>query len=58
MNTTEHYVTEVLGLPYKLYDRWWVKVLANSYGHIEENTIMCKDQEHALSIKVGYKYDA
>lgn len=54
MNTIEHYVEEV----YEAYNRWWVKVMSNSYGRISPDSIMCNTLEEALTIKIGHRYDA
>ena len=58
MNTIEHYVTEVLGEPYTMYNKWFVKVMANSYGRISDDILMFDTEEAAKYVFVGYKYDA
>jgi hypothetical protein len=58
MNQLDHYVTKVLGLPYKEYDRWWVPVECECEGWLTRTNIMCADHAHALSVKVGDKFVA
>lgn len=57
MNLTEHYVTEVLEVKFK-FGRWFVEVLADSYGRVDAGLIMCYTEEEARAISVGYKYYA
>ena len=56
MNTIDFHVTEVLGLPYKLYSKWWVKVMANAYGRVTEETVMCNTIDEAHKVKIGYVF--
>lgn len=58
MNTIEHYVTEVIGQPYTMYGKWFVRVMADSYGRISEDRIMFDTEQAAKYVFVGYKYDA
>lgn len=58
MNVIDFYVTKILSLPYCEYDRWWVKVKANSHGVESTHTLMFDTEEKASSISVGYKFVA
>lgn len=58
MNTIEHYVTAILGEPYTMYGKYFVKVLANSYGRISEDIMMFDTEKAAKGVFVGYRYDA
>lgn len=58
MNTIEHYVTEVLGEPYTMYGKWFVKVLADAYGRISEDIMMFDSEKAAKGVVVGWRYDA
>jgi hypothetical protein len=58
MNLIEHQVVDILSKPYEQYGKWWVKVSANSYGVVGENTLMFDTKEQAENIKSGYWFDA
>lgn len=58
MNVLDFYVTKILSLPYYEYDRWWVKVKANTHGVESTHTLMFDTEEKAASVNVGYKFVA
>ena len=53
MNVCDCYVVELIGEPYKLYDRWWQKVKYESWGSISEHTLMFSSRESAEKVQVG-----
>jgi hypothetical protein len=58
MNTTLHIVTEIMGEPYTMYGKWFVKVLADSYLAADSGDIMMFDTKEAAEyVFVGYEYD-
>lgn len=61
MNTTEHYVLEVIGSPvhHKFEDGldcYTVKVKCNCYGRESIDEVFCNTKEEAESIKKGSMY--
>lgn len=56
MNLVDCYVTEVKDEPYEAYGKWWLPVLADSYGHVSETTIMCETEEEADAIAQGHHF--
>lgn len=56
MNLIDHYVTELIGKPYKKYNKWWQVVRADSMGVIGVNQLMFNTKEEALKVKVGYHF--
>jgi hypothetical protein len=56
MNLVDCYVTKVNGEPVKKYDKWFVPVIANSYGRDFETEIMCDTEEEAKTVIVGYHF--
>lgn len=57
MNTIEHVVTAILGEPYTMYGKYFVKVLANSYGRVSEDIMMFDSEKAAKGVFVGWRYD-
>lgn len=55
MNLIDAYVTKVIGVPYKMYGKWFVNVEVDSYGVTSTSSPMCGTQEEAANIKVGSK---
>lgn len=55
MNLIDAYVTKVIGVPYKMYGKWFVNVEVDSHGVTSLSTPMFGTQEEASSIKVGSK---
>lgn len=61
MNLLDHYVTEILGRPYRddygsgNY-KWWLPVRAVCEGDTCETTLMFDTEGEALCVKVGYKF--
>ena len=53
MNTIDAEVIEILSEPRTKYDKWWVDVRINSWGHKSTNTLMFDTKEEAESIKIG-----
>jgi hypothetical protein len=58
MNTTLHIVTEIMGEPYTMYGKWFVRVLADSYGRVSEDIMMFDSEKAAKGVFGGYRYDA
>lgn len=58
MNTLEHVVTQVLSPPTLKYGYWYVRVLADSWGHVSESECMFKTEAAAKTCAVGYRFDA
>lgn len=58
MNLVEHTVTEVLCLPYHIYNRWWVDVKGVGYGAESKHNLMFNTKEEALLVTIGYKFNA
>ncbi len=61
MNLLNHTIIEIIGEPYYKDNgsgnyHWWLKVKANCYGHISENTLMYDSKEEVLKTKVGDKF--
>jgi hypothetical protein len=56
MNVIDFYVTKILSMPYCEYDRWWVKVKAESHGVESEHQLMFDTEEKAASVNIGYKF--
>jgi hypothetical protein len=55
MNLIDAYVTKVIGVPYKMYGKWFVNVEVDSYGVTSTSSPMFGTQEEAANIKVGSK---
>lgn len=56
MNTIDFFVTKILSSPYFAYNKWWIKVMAESHGVETKHTLMFTLEEQAKSINVGYKF--
>lgn len=53
MNLIDAYVTKIIGVPYKMYDKWFVNVEVDSHGITSLSSPMFGTQEEAANIKVG-----
>jgi hypothetical protein len=56
MNLIDLHVVEVLSEPYERYGGWFVKVSAEAWGSVSENTVMCKTFEDALKVQPGFVF--
>lgn len=56
MNTVDCYVTEVLSAPYEAYGKWWVRVEAESWGRLQETTLMFNTEEEAKQVAIDYHF--
>jgi hypothetical protein len=56
MNLVECEVTQVISKPYFEYDKWWVKVMAKSYGIVFSSSLMFDTETECLNVSVGYKF--
>jgi len=52
----DYFVVEILGKPYIKYDKWFLNIRTNAYGHVSNENLMFNTKEEALKIKVGDKY--
>jgi hypothetical protein len=53
MNLINAYVTKVLGVPYKLYGKWFINVEVIAEGVTSTSSPMFGTQEEAANIKIG-----
>ncbi|MCM2310306.1 MAG: hypothetical protein NDI84_02785 [Steroidobacteraceae bacterium] len=56
MNLVDCYVKEVTSEPYEAHGKWWVDVVASSWGRDSTTNVMCQTREAAEEIKVGYHF--
>lgn len=57
MNLVDAYVTEVMGEPYYIYEKWWVNVKYNSYGWQNDYTsLMFNTKEEADKVSNGFHF--
>lgn len=53
MNLINAYVTKVLGVPYKLYGKWFINVEVIAEGVTSKSSPMSNTQEESADIKIG-----
>lgn len=56
MNHIDAEVVKVVGGVYYQYGKWWINVIATSWGRESEHTIMLDTQAEAEAVKPGYKF--
>lgn len=57
MNLLDATVTEIVGKPYFMYGKWFLKVKAECWGSPTESTLMFATEEQAKAITPGYKFE-
>lgn len=57
MNLCEAVVKEIIGESYQKFGYWFRNVKYESYGCLDEMSIMFKTKEEADNVIVGYKFD-
>lgn len=56
MNMIDCTVVRVTSEPYEAYGRWWVDVIANSWGTVQPTYVMCDTLDAAKAIKPGFTF--
>ena len=56
MNEVEHTVTEVLEGPHYRGGYWYVRIMADAWGHVTETFLTYKKKETAEKVCVGFKF--
>lgn len=56
MNLVDCYVVEVVSEPTYLYDKWWIDVIANSYGGNFKTKLMFETKEECLNINKWHHF--